>query len=405
MHERFHISLDDRRRHLYVIGKTGVGKSTFLENLIESDFADRGFCLIDPHGTTAENVADRMPPHRTNDVIYLDPADLSASIAFNPLESVPYDLRPLAASQIVASFKAIWGNSWGPRMEYILYNCLRVLLDTPSTLLGLPRLLTDKRYRERLTARCSDPMIRAFWTDEFEAWDERFRKEAVSPIQNKVGALLGTPSIRNIIGQPHSTLRISRIMNERKILIANLSKGKLGEGPSNLIGALLVNAFAQGAESRANIKEEDRQDFALYIDEFQNFATDSFATILSESRKWRLQLCLAHQYLGQLPPPLRQAVFGNVGAMVVFRVGAEDAPLLAAELGWNSPGELTNLSNYQARYKTITDGVVQDARLLRTSPSSASLGRLDAIRRQTRDNDARPRAIVEDAIERFLRGS
>ena len=268
----------DRRRHLYLIGKTGTGKSTLLFNLMMADLElGRGFALLDPHGDLAQAVADAVPAERTNDVLYFDPADLSHPVAFNPLERVVPDRRPLVAAHIVAAFKHLWGDSWGPRLEYILDNSLRLLLDAPgSTLLGLPRLLADDSYRSRLLTTCSDPIIRAFWEREFAAYHDRFMIEAVSPIQNKIGALLSPPAIRNIVGQQRSTLNIPHLMNSGRVLIVNLSKGRLGEGPAHLLGAFLATAFAQAAESRADIPEHDRRDFTLYADEFQNFATDSW---------------------------------------------------------------------------------------------------------------------------------
>lgn len=394
------MNLDDRRRHIYCVGKTGVGKSTFLQNLIDDDLTQgRGFALLDPHGDLAEAIAGKIP--NLDQAIYFDPSATTHHVAFNPLENVPPDLRPLVASQVVASFKAIWGASWGPRMEYILYQSLRLLLDSPTTLLGLPRLLVDDNYRAKLLRRCRDPVVASYWDTEFDAYDDRFRQEAISPIQNKIGALLATPSIRNVIGQEHSTLHIPHIMNTGKVLIANLSKGRLGEAPANLLGALLITAFAQAAESRSAMPESERRDFTLYADEFQNFATDSFATILSEARKYRLALVLGHQYLGQLPESLRQAVLGNAGTVVVFRVGAEDAMVLARELDW-SAADLADLSNYTARMKTIRNGVPLDASFLRTYPPDPSLGTLQAVRNRTNARHARPRAQVENAITKFL---
>lgn len=329
------LSLPDRRRHLYLIGKTGTGKSSLLLSLMRHDLANgRGFALLDPHGDLAEAVLDAAPPGRVNDVLYLNPADLAHPVGLNPLFGLAPDARPLAAAQIVAAFKHLWADSWGPRLEYILLNAIRLLLEAPdATLLGLPRLLIDEGYRRRLLATCRDPLVTAFWTREFAAYSERFVTEAVSPIQNKVGALLSPPVLRNIIGQKRSTVDLPAIMNSGRILIANLAKGRIGEAPSHLLGAFLATGFAQAAEGRAAIPEPERRDFALYVDEFQNFATDSFAAILSEARKWRLSLVLAHQFLGQLPDPLRLAVLGNVGSMIAFRIGAEDAHAIAPELG------------------------------------------------------------------------
>jgi len=405
--EHVPLTQNDRRRHLYLIGKSGCGKSTLLFNLMMADLAlGRGFALLDPHGDLARDVADAVPSHRTNDVVYFDPADLSHPVAFNPLERVALDHRPLVAAHIAAAFKHLWGDSWGPRLEYILGNSLRLLLDAPgTTLLGLPRLLVDANYRSRLLATCSDPIIRAFWLREFAEYQDRFVTEAISPIQNKIGALLSPPALRNIIGQKRSTIDIPGIMNSGRVLIVNLSKGRLGEAPAHLLGAFLATAFAQAAESRAEIREAGRRDFTLYADEFQNFATDSFASILSEARKWRLNLALAHQFLGQLPPLLRQAVIGNAGTLVAFRLGAEDAPLIGAELSHQNHDALVDTPNFAAWVKLMYNNSPTDPRYMKTlPPPSTTSGRLPAIEARTRARHARPREHVERQIGRFLSG-
>jgi len=350
-----------------------------------------GFCLLDPHGDLAEAIADSM------DCIYFNPSELQ--LGFNVFENVPEAFRPLVAAQIVASFKAIWGDSWGPRLEWILVNSLRLLLDNNQTFLGLPKLLIDDRYRNRLLARCTDPIVSAFWHYEFDAYDDRFRKEAIAPIQNKVGQLLANPTLRNIVGQQHGTLRPERIMNRGQRLVVNLAKGKLGDTPSHLLGALLVSAFAQAAERRATIPQQDRVPFTLYADEFQNFATDSFATILSEARKFKLSLVLAHQYLGQLPESLRRAVFGNVGTMMSFRIGAEDAPFVAEELGLKNPEILCDLANFTAWVRV---GGPFNAQLLATELPSPATGRLAAVKRRTRSRYCRPQSKVEWEIAHFI---
>ena len=379
-------------RHLYIIGKSGSGKSTFLQNTILRN--PGGFCLIDPHGDLAEAVADRT------DCIYFDPSELQ--LGFNVFENVSLASRPLVAAQIVASFKAIWGDSWGPRMEWILVNAVRLLLDNGQTFLGLTKLLTDDIYRNRLLRHCTDPIVRAFWEQEFDAYDDRFRKEAIAPIQNKVGQLLANPNLRNIIGQQHSTLRPERIMDRGQRIVVNLSKGKLGDAPSHLLGALLVSAFAQAAEKRAAISEKDRVPFTLYVDEFQNFATESFATILSEARKFKLSLVIAHQFLGQLPDQLRQAVFGNVGTMMAFRVGAEDAPLVALELGLKNAEILSDLENFRA---WIRVGGPFSPQLMQTAPGGPPLGRLPRIKSRTRARYCRPPLHIEQEIERAINGN
>ena len=401
------LSRADRRRHLYVIGKTGTGKSTLLLNLMASDLAQgQGFALLDPHGDLAQSIAASVPPERSNEVLYLDPSDLDYPVGFNPLHNVAPDLRPLVTAQIVAAFRHIWGSSWGFRFEYILTESLRLLLDTPgSTLLGLPRLLIDARYRQRLLAQARDPMVRSYWETEFASYTERFVVEAVSPIQNKIGTVLAVPALRNMLGQTRSTLNIRGIMDGGKVLIVNLAKGRLGETPAHLLGAFLATAFAQAAQGRVTVAEEQRRDFTLYADEFQNFATDSFAGILSEARKYRLSLVLAHQFLGQLPPYLRQAVFGNAGSMLVFRVGAEDAPLLARELGLESPSAVTDTGNFRAWAKLMRDGLPLDPHLITTFPAIVTTGsRFSAVRNRSRARHSRPRKLVENKIIRFLRG-
>ncbi len=401
------LSADDRRRHLYVIGKTGTGKSTLLFNLMLADLVHgRGFALLDPHGDLAEAVIDAVPPWRTNDVLYLNPADIAFPVALNPLDRVSPDARPLAAAHLVAAFKHLWADSWGPRLEYILLNALRLLLDTQgSTLLGLPRLLVDDRYRKQLLYTCADPLVRAFWQTEFAAYHDRFLTEAIAPLQNKIGALLSPPLLRNIIGQPRSTIDIAHIMNNGRVLIAKLSKGRLGEGPAHLLGAFLATAFAQAAESRAGIPEAERRDFCLYADEFQNFATDSFASVLSEARKWRLSLVLAHQFLEQLPNSLRHAVLGNAGSVIAFRIGAEDAEVLAPELGIEHALTLTDTANFAAWTKLMRNNCPADAMpISMVLPEPQFAGRAGAVIARTRARYTRPRKIAEEAITKFLVG-
>jgi hypothetical protein len=395
----------DRRQHVFIIGKTGTGKSTLLFNLMFTDLRQgRGFALLDPHGDLAHAIADAVPAERTNEVLYFDPADLSHSVAFNPLERVHPDRRPLVAAHIGAAFKHLWGESWGPRLEYILHNSLRLLLDAPgTTLLGLPRLLADDKYRDRLLTTCSDPIIRAFWQREIAQYHDRFLIEAIAPVQNKIGALLSPPAIRNVIGQQRSTLNIPHLMNTNRVLIANLSKGRLGEAPAHLLGAFLATAFAHAAESRADIPEHERQDFTLFADEFQTFATDSFASILSEMRKWRLSLALGNQFLGQLPPLLRQAVIGNAGTVVAFRLGAEDAALIAEELGHPNPDALIDTPNFAAWIKLMYVDSPRGPHYINTLPPTASTsGHLPAIKARTRARHARPREQVEEQIAKFL---
>jgi energy-coupling factor transporter ATP-binding protein EcfA2 len=395
-----------RHRHVLLIGATGTGKTTLLRHLMLSDiYAGSGFALIDPHGDIATEIADSIPKDLTGRAVYFDPADLSHPIGFNPVERVPVDQRPLRAAHIIATFEHRWRESWGPRMSYILQNAVRLLLDAPGvTLLGLPRLLTDEKYRATLLKSCADPVIRRYWEVEYESYDKRFETEAISPILNKIGAVLATPALRNIIGQPKSTIDIPAIMDSRRILIVNLSKGRLGEEPTHLLGAFLTTAIAQAAEARASIAEENRVPFTLYADEFQNFATESFASILSEARKYKLSLVIAHQFLGQLPEPLRQAVLGNVGTVLSFRIGAEDAPFIGKELGLHNALTLTDTGNFRAWVKTLYNGVPTNAHHVQMrEPESLRLGRLAAVKSRTAARFGRTRAEVEERIERFMR--
>jgi hypothetical protein len=356
----------DRRRHVYVVGMTGTGKTGLLLNLMHADLlGGAGFCFLDPHGDASHHIASLAPKERRSDVIYLDPSDPTHTFAYNPLSGIPEAERATAAANIVSAFKSIWSQSWGARLEYILGHSLRLLLDTrDQTLLGLPRLLVDDDYRHWLVVRCQDPVVRAFWLTEYAAYDSRFRNEAIAPIQNKVGAFLANPFIRSILCQNSSTLQIPEVMNKGKVLIVNLSKGNLGTEPAHLLGALLITACSQAAEARRHMPESERHDFTLYVDEFQNFATESFASILSEARKWRLSLVAANQTLSQLPEGLQQSVFGNAGTLVVFRVGAHDAKRLAGELGMNNPGTLTQTNNYQAWIKLMRGGAPLEARVI-----------------------------------------
>ncbi len=360
----FGIKKKDRRQHFYVVGKTGTGKSELLKNIILQDINNgEGVGVVDPHGELAEDIVRKIPGSRINDVIYFNPADAEYPIGFNVLEVPDAKYKHLVVSDLMAIFTKIWANVWSARMEYILQNCILALLDTPgTTLLGIPRILVDKNYRERIVRNIKDPVVRSFWVHEYETWREQFRNEAIVPIQNKVGQFLNTPFIRNIVGQPKSTLNVQDIMNAGKILIVNVSKGRLGEDNAALLGAMVVTKLQLASMERVRILEEERKDFYLYIDEFQNFATDSFASILSEARKYRLNLIVAHQYIGQLvtetSTKVRDAIFGNVGTMVVFRVGAADAEALEPEFEPEfTIQDLVNLPNWNVYLKLMVDGV------------------------------------------------
>jgi hypothetical protein len=316
----------DRSRHLYILGQTGVGKSGLLELLTIADIdSPYGFAVIDPHGDYALSVLRRIPASRAKDVIYFNPADVDFPIAFNPMEVLDPKLRTHTVSELIGVLKRMF-ESWGPRLEYILRYCLLALLEYPNaTMLDITRILTDKPFRNEVMTYVTDPVVRNFWTIEFASWNDKFAAEAVAPVLNKVGAFTANPVVRNIIGQPKSSFNIRQIMDERKILIVNLNRGLVGEDNASLLGALLVTKIQLSAMGRADIHVNDRIPFYLYVDEFQHFATDSFATILSEARKYGLNLTVANQYIAQMAVEVKDAVFGNVGSMIAFRMGADDA--------------------------------------------------------------------------------
>ncbi len=326
----FGVHREDRGRHMYIIGQTGVGKSGLLELLTIADIdTPYGFAVIDPHGDYAHNILKRIPAHRMKDVIYFNPADTDFPIAFNPMEVTDNKLKTHTASELIGVLKRMF-ESWGPRLEYILRYSLLALLDYPdATMLDITRILTDKKFRDEVLTYVDDPVVKNFWQVEFASWNSKFQAEAVAPVLNKVGAFTANPIVRNIIGQPKSSFNIRKIMDERKILIVNLSRGLIGEDNASLLGALLVTKMQMGAMSRADIEMSERVPFYLYVDEFQNFATDSFATILSEARKYALNLTVANQYIAQMSQDVKDAVFGNVGSIVTFRTSADDARVMA----------------------------------------------------------------------------
>ena len=397
---------DARRRHLYIIGQTGTGKSTLLLNLIAQDLAaGEGLALLDPHGDLAEAVLLHLPRTRSNELVYVNPADTGRPIGFNPLSRVPDDLKPIVADGVVSAFRHVWPDSWGPRLDYILTNAVRALLDVPGgTLLMLPRLLIDDPFRVELVDRhVADPYVRAFWLGEYASYGDHFRAEAISPIQNKIGKALIEPRLRNMLAQPKSTITLRRLMDEGTIVICNLAKGRLGEGTSHLLGALLTTTIAQAALSRADIAAADRRTFHLYADEFQSFATDSFALILSEARKYGLTLTVAHQYLDQVPEQLRAAVFGNVGSMLACRTGATDASRIAEQIGLGGADALLDLPNHTGWTRLLANGVPTSP--LRVGLYDAPLPRRPDARRLielSRERFGRPRAEVEKRISRFL---
>ena len=359
----FGIKAKDRTRHVYVIGKTGMGKSTLLENMAAQDIANgEGMAFIDPHGKTAELLLNYVPEHRLKDVLYFAPFDLEHPISFNVLEDVGFDKRHLVVSGLMSTFKKIWLDAWSARMEYILSNTLLALLETPeTTLLGVNRMLADKDYRKKIVDNVKDPSVKSFWVDEFAKYTDRFAAEATPAIQNKIGQFTSNPLIRNIIGQPKSSFDLRKMMDENKIIIINLSKGRVGEANANLLGSMLITKIYLAAMSRADVSEKELQklpNFYLYVDEFQSFANESFADILSEARKYKLNLTIAHQYIEQMSEEVRAAVFGNVGTMVTFRVGAFDAEILEKEFAPQFTAEdLVNLGFAQIYLKLMINGV------------------------------------------------
>lgn len=401
------LSRNDRRQHLYVLGKSGTGKTTLLHNLMVQDIeAGHGLAFIDPHGDESRNLLDYIPSHRIRDVVYFNPADTEYPIGFNLLGSVPPENRHLVASGVVSAFKSIWRDSWGVRLEYILYAAVAALLECENvSLLGLQRMLSDAKYRAWVVRQVKDPIVRAFWVNEFENYNERFLQEAIAPIQNKIGSLLMSPHLRNVLGQVRSTIDARFMMDNKRIFIADLSKGKLGADKSSLIGALLITQFQLAAMSRADVPEHERQDFFLHIDEFQSFATDSFVSILSEARKYRLCLTLSHQYIEQLKPETRDAVFGNVGSIVSFRVGQRDAEILEREFGGAyTADQFTRLSNYEICVKMLKNGEWSEPFLGKTaSPIGKYHKRSQTILRQSRERFATRQSIVEAKIRKWLR--
>ncbi len=355
----FGIKEKNRRGHMYIIGKTGTGKSSLIATMALSDIrSGNGICLIDPHGDLSDDILNRIPKERIGDVVYFNPADLDYPVGFNPLEKVPYEKQHLIVSGIISVFRKIWTEFWGPRLEHILRHSLFTLLDYPgSTLLDLPRLLTDVGFRREVLSHVRQREVLAFWQNEFDKYSAWLRSEAISPILNKVGQFLVNLPLRNIIGQSRSTINLKEIMDGKKILIANLSKGKIGEDNTSLLGSLLLTEIWLTALGRAEIPEVNRTPFYLYVDEFHSFVTSSFADILSESRKYHLSLTVSHQHLLQIDEKVRAAIFGNVGSIISFRVGAEDAEYLAREFHPFKETDFTNLPNYHIFLRLMIDGV------------------------------------------------
>ncbi len=374
----------DRRRHIWTIGKTGTGKSTLIANMAIDDLKKgRGLAVIDPHGDLCEIILDYIPKSRMQDVVYFNPADKDYPIVINPLEVTNKQEAELVVSGIVSIFNKIFGFSWGPRLEYILRNSLMTLAEYPNaTLKDVPLLLTNRSFRDKVVNTITDPTLKTYWLDEFNRMTDKLQQEAIAPILNKVGQFVTSPLIRTVIGHPKSTIKLDDVMNQGKILLANLSQGRLGEDNAALLGAMLITKLQLAAMHRVDMPEEDRRDFYLYVDEFQNFATGSFIKIMSEARKYRLNIMLANQYMAQIPEEVQKAILGNAGTIVSFAVGASDAEILFKEFAEVfSQNDLVNLSNYQVAIKMTIDGLTTRPFLAHTLPLpiSSNLNRARVI--------------------------
>lgn len=398
------LSPEDRRRHLYLVGKTGMGKTTLLQNMLVTDMqTGRGLCLIDPHGDLADAIVALVPSQRTNEVILFDAASRDDVIGFNPLACSDPSRIDQVTSGVVSALKKLY-DSWGPRLEDTLRNAVFAIVEREGNLLSVMQLLGEKAYREQVVPLIRDPVVRSFWLHEFASWSDNYRTEAVAAIQNKLRPFLVNTTIREIITHPKPALDLRRIMDLGQVLIVNLSKGRLGEDNSTLLGALLVTSIQQAAMTRADISEVDRRDFSLYVDEFQNFTTGSFASVLSEARKYRLSLVVAHQYLAQLSQETSDAVFGNVGSIVAFQVGSDDAVRLADQLGKYpgqiTPENLTGLPRYNAYVRLLIDGMPSKPFSMETLPPSKALSseRSEIVRRVSQRRFAGTRRDVAVSV-------
>ena len=393
---------------MYVIGQTGTGKSTLLKNMAIRDMREgHGVAVIDPHGELIEEILNFVPRYRTNEVVYFNPADTENPIGLNILEAHNEAEKQLVASSLISVFKHLWKDFWGPRLEHVFHNAILALMDTPgSTLLGVYRMLADDEYRKEVVSRAKDPIVRMFWQKDFEEYPPQFRKEVASPIQNKIGQLLTSAPLRNIMGQTTSTIDLRFIMNNKRILLVNLAKGRIGEDKANLLGSVLITKLYLAALERQSMPEEHRKDFYLYVDEFQNFSTDVFPSILSEARKYRLNLILAHQYIHQLSENIRHAVFGNVGTLVAFRVGSIDAKELAVEFQPTfSEHDLEHSQNHHIYLKLMIDGKRSLPFSAETFPPLTPMGdeaRKDTLIAVSQQRFARRRAEIEGKVEKWI---
>ncbi|MCC6954847.1 MAG: type IV secretory system conjugative DNA transfer family protein [Deltaproteobacteria bacterium] len=404
----FGIKTADRRRHLYVVGKSGSGKSKMLELLIRNDLIHgRGVGVLDPHGDLVDNVLAYVPKDRVKDVIIFDPSDLNFPPAFNPLEKVPEALKMRVTIGFIEIFKKLFGTNWSPRLEHVLRYTTLALLDSPNTtVLSILKMLTDKNYRQSIVRNIQDNVVKNFWVNEFASWSEKFDNEAITPLLNKVGQFVATNMIRNIVGQPVNLFNFRDLMDSRKILLMKVSKGILGEENAGLLGAIVVTKVYQAAMSRADIPENKRVPFYFYVDEFHNFATDTFGEILSEARKYNLNLTIANQFLGQLDGHIRKTVFGNVGSVVSFRLGGEDAEIMASEFNPRfTARDVINLGVREFCVKMSIEGEIKEAFSGKTltvdTPEENSVA--DCIE-YSRQHYAKPLHEVQDILARWEEG-
>lgn len=391
----FGIKGRDRQRHMYIIGKTGTGKTTLIDNLaIESIRKGEGVAIIDPHGDLSHTILDFIPKSRVNDVCYFNPADPEYYYTLNPLEVFSPEQRELVASGIISIFKKLYGHSWGPRLEYILRNVLLTLTLVPdTTLTDVPRLLTDDRYRAGILERINDPVMLRFWRNEYDPLDKRLKQEAISPILNKVGQFISSPMMRRVISSPKSKVNLEKIMNEGKIIVCDLSQGRMGEDNSSLLGAMIITKIQLAAMNRAFIPEEERRPFTLFVDEFQNFATDAFIKILSEARKYKLNLAVANQYMSQIDPQVLNAILGNVGTLISFSVGAQDSSILDREFGIEfTSDDFVSLEKFQILLKLSIDWQISRPFYANTLPLPTNVsGQKDKIIKISRDRFGKKR--------------
>ena len=401
------LGIQDRLRHLYIIGQTGVGKSTLLRNLLVQDFeAVRGCAFLDPHGMLARELLDLIPPHRRHDVVYIDPRDSRKAIGLNVLRPRGSKEHPhLVASGVLSALRSVWGDSWGPRMEHVLRNVLLALIESDrGTLVSAQHLLVDRAYRGYILSHVKDPVVRHFWRHEFESYSDRFRAEVVAPIQNKLGALISHPFLRHLLGQVKSTIDLRFMMDERRILIADLSKGVLGEDGASLLGSLLVSMFQFSVLSRGNDDGwSSPEPFHLYVDEVGSFATASFGSLLSEARKFGLSMTMAHQYMDQLSGEAVESVMGNVGSLIAFRVGPEDAKRLQVQFAPYPAETMAELDSYEALARPLIGGSPSPPfRLFCQPPQGILYGRGAELRALSATKYGRDRSRVEAKIQRLL---